>query len=189
MQSESKSCLMFWRRKTEQRGERDSGAQALPPAELPPRGELVPIRIVTENEVLDGWTHVGSERLSDLLNAEDMLSVSVEERPTEDDWQAIDRDRMLLVVAPPHTSHRQLRVNRQKRKIRAQSAHYAVQGTVHLIPGNRLDRTVLQTRQHFLPITDAQVVIPSRPDVEEEHDVVLLNIVNVDADLKLEVAD
>ena len=180
---------MFWRRKTEQRGERDSDAQARPPAELPPRGELVPIRIVTENAVVDGWTHVGSERLSDLLNAEDMLSVSVEERPTEDDWQAVDRDRMLLVVAPPHTSHRQLRVNRQKRKIRAQSAHYAIQGTVHLIPGNRLDRTVLQTRQHFLPITDAQVVIPSRPDVEEEHDVVLLNIVNVDADLKLEVAD
>jgi hypothetical protein len=180
---------MFWRRKTEQRGERDPGALAEPPVAAQPHGELVPIRIVTENEVLDGWTHVGSERLSDLLNAEDMLSVSIEERPTEDDWQAIDRDRMLLVVAPPHTSHRQLRVNRQKRKIRAQSAHYAVQGTVHLIPGNRLDRTVLQTRQHFLPITDAQVVIPSRPDVEEEHDVVLLNIVNVDADLKLEVAD
>ena len=73
---------MFWRRKTEQRGERDSDAQARPPAELPPRGELVPIRIVTENAVVDGWTHVGSERLSDLLNAEDMLSVSVEERPS-----------------------------------------------------------------------------------------------------------
>jgi hypothetical protein len=181
---------MFWRRKTEQPGERDPGALAPPPRDLPPHGELVPIRIVTEDEVLDGWTHVGSERLSDLLNGEDMLSVSrVEDQPREDDWQAIDRERMLLVVAPPHTSHRQLRVNRQKRKIRAQSAHYAVQGTVHLIPGNRLDRTVLQTRQHFLPITDAQVVIPSRPDVEEDHDVVLLNIVNVDADLKLEVAD
>ncbi|MDQ2941730.1 MAG: hypothetical protein M3R05_06020, partial [Chloroflexota bacterium] len=166
------------------------GALADPPVAAQPHGELVPIRIVTQDEVLDGWTRVGSERLSDLLNGEDMLSFSrVQDEPTEDDWQAIDRDRMLLVVAPPHTSHRQLRVNRQKRKIIAQSAHYAVLGTVHLIPGNRLDRTVLQTRQHFLPITNAQVVIPSRPDVEEEHEVVLLNIVNVDADLKLEVAD
>jgi hypothetical protein len=179
---------MFWRRKTEQ--QEDPAAEAPPVVEPPPHGELVPIRIVTESEVLDGWTHVGSQRLSDLLNGEDMLSVSrVEERPTDDDWQAIDRDRMLLVVAPPHTSHRQLRVNRQKRTIWAQSAHYAIRGTVHLIPGNRLDRTVLQTRQHFLPITDAQVVIPSRPDVAEEHEVILLNLVNADPDLKLEVAE
>ncbi len=181
---------MFWRRKTEQRGERDPGALAGPPVTAQPHGELVPIRIVTEDEVVVGWTRVGSERLSDLLNGEDMLSVSrVEDQPTEDDWQAIERERMLLVVAPPHTSHRQLRVNRQKRKIRAESPHYAVRGTVYLIPGNRLDRTMLRTRQHFLPITDARVVMPSQPDVEEEHEVVLVNIVNADANLKLEVAD
>lgn len=181
---------MFWRRKAEQPDRRDPGAPPEPPVELPPRGELVPIRIVMEDEVLDGWAHVGPQRLSDLLNGEDILSVSrVEDEPTEDDWQAIERERMLLVVAPPHVSHRQLRVYRQKRPIRAQSAYYAVQGTVHLIPGNRLDRTVLRTRQHFLPITEARVMIPSQPDVEREHEVVLVNVVDAEEDLRLDVAE
>jgi hypothetical protein len=181
---------MFWRPKEKERGDPDAGGPAELNPDLPPHGELVPIRIFTEDEVVDGWTRVGSQRLSDMLNGEDMLSVSrVEDEPAEDDWQAIERERMLLVVAPPHKSPRQLRVYRQKREIRAQSAYCVVRGTVHLIPGNRLDRTVLRTRQHFLPITDARVVVAHQPDVEEEHEVVLLNVVNADEDLTLDVVE
>jgi len=181
---------MFWRRKHDQQDERATDPQAVTAVDPPPRAELVPIRIYTENEILDGWTHLGSQRLSDLLNAEDMLSVSrVEDEPTEDDWQAIERERMMLVIAPFHKSPRQLRVHRQKREIKAESAYYAVRGTVHLIPGNHIDRTVLRTRQHFLPITDARVATPMRPDAEEEHEVVLVNVVNVGEDLQLEVME
>lgn len=181
---------MFWRRKHEQPDDVEPDALVGPIDEPPLHGELVPIRIYTEDAVLDGWTHVGSQRLSDVLNAEDVLSVCrVDYEPTEDDWVAVERDRMMLVVAPPHTSPRQLRVHRQKREIRAQSARWAVRGTVHMIPGNRLDRTVLRTRQHFLPITDASVVTASQPNVEVEHEVVLVNVVNVDEDLRLDVAD
>ena len=181
---------MFWRRKHDQQDAGDRDAVDELTIEEPIHGELVPIRIFTENAILDGWTHVGSQRLSDILNAEDLLSVSrTDYEPTEDDWVAIERDQMMLVVAPPHTSPRQLRVHRQKREITAQTARYAVRGTVHTIPGNRLDRTVLQTRQHFLPITDARVVTSHQPNVEEEHEVVLINVVNVGEDLKLEVAE
>jgi hypothetical protein len=161
-----------------------------PRGEPPPRGELVPIRIFTGDEILEGWTHLGSQRMSDVLNAEDVLSVSrVEEEPTEDDWQAVERERMMLVIPPSHSSPRQLRVHRQKREIKAESAHYAIRGTVHLIPGNQLDRTVLRTRQHFLPITDARVATAMRPDDEEEHEVVLVNVVNIGEDLTLEVVE
>ncbi|MEP6680978.1 MAG: hypothetical protein ABJB65_05810 [Chloroflexota bacterium] len=178
---------MFWRRKAEQQEEPEQEpSPGLLVEPVAPRSDLVPIRIVMEDEVLDGWTHAGSQRMSDLLNGEDMLSVSlVEDDPTETDWKAIERERILLVVAPPHASPRQLRVHRQKRKIRAQSAYYAVAGSVHLIPGNSLDMTMLRTRQHFLPITEARVVMPSEPDIEVEHEVVLVNLVDADEDLKM----
>jgi hypothetical protein len=181
---------MFWRRQPPEPDDAEPEALGEPSHDLALHGELVPIRIVTEDAVLDGWTQVGSQRLSDILNAEDVLSVSrVDHEPSEDDWVAIERDHMMLVVAPPHTSPRQLRVHRHKREISAQSASYAVRGTVHTIPGNRLDRTVLRTRQHFLPITDARVVTANQPDVEEEHEVVLINVINAGEDLTLDVAE
>ncbi len=182
---------MFWRRKHEQRDDGEPDLVDEQTVEPPLHDdELVPIRIYTDTEVVDGWTHLGSQRLSDLLNAEDMLSVTrVERNPTEGDWRVVERERMLLVVAPPHSSPRQLRVHRQKREILVQSAKYAVSGTVHLVPGNRLDRTVLRTRQHFLPITDARLMTQVRPGTEEEYDIVLVNVVNVGDDLSLEVVE
>jgi len=184
---------MFWRRRDQQQDRLEPPepdvAAAIPEAPQP-HGELVPIRIYTEAEVVDGWTRLGSQRLSDLLNAEDILSVSrVDDQPSEDDWQAFERERMMLVVAPPHSSPRQLRVHRQKREIRALSPHYAVRGTVHLIPGNRLDRTVIRTRQHFLPITDARLSTRVQPNSEEEVDVVLVNVVDVGDEFSLEVVE
>lgn len=184
---------MFWRRRDQEQDQQEPAdtevALTIPEAAMP-HGDLVPIRIYTEAEVVDGWTRLGSQRLSDLLNAEDTLSVSrVDYQPSEDDWRAFDRERMMLVVAPPHSSPRQLRVHRQKREIRARSAHYAVRGTVHLIPGNRLDRTVVRTRQHFLPITDALLSTPVEPNSEEEVDVVLVNVVDAGEEFTLEVVE
>lgn len=183
---------MFWRRQPPEPDDAEPEAVELPSNDLALHlhGDLVPIRIFTEDAVVDGWTQVGSHRLSDILNAEDMLSVSrVDYEPSEDDWMAVERDQMMLVVAPPHTSSRQLRVHRHKREIRAQSALYSILGTVHMIPGNRLDRTVLRTRQHFLPITDARVVTADQPDLEQEHEVVLINVVNAGEDLILDVVE
>ena len=187
---------MFFRRRHEQPSDEEPSDEEqgewLPyrtAQPVPPVGGLAAIRIYTQHDlVIDGWTRVGSQRLSDVLNGEDALSVSrVAEDPTDEDWQAIDRDEMMLVVAPPHSSPRQLRVHRQKREMTARSDHYAIEGTVHLLPGNALDRMVLRTRQHFLPITDAVVETAAAPGETSWHETVLLNIVNVGEELVLTV--
>jgi hypothetical protein len=181
---------MFWRRQPPEPDDSEPETLEGPSHDLARHGELVPIRIFTEDEIVDGWTQVGSQRLSDILNAEDVLSVSrVDHEPSEDDWLPIERDHMMLVVPPPHASPRQLRVHRHRREITAHSDRYAIRGIVHTIPGNRLDRTVLRTRQHFLPITDARLVAANQPDVEEEYEVVLINVVNAGEDLTLDVAE
>lgn len=183
---------MFFFRRRDRRPDVDESAEqewvAPVPSEVDP---LVPVRIYTRDDtIVDGWTPLGSQRLSDLLNAEDELGISrVAEHPTDADWLAIDREDMILVAAPPHTSARQLRVHRQKREMRARCEHFALTGTVHLIPGNRLDRTVLRTRQHFLPITNAVVETAAEPGKSTHHDALLLNIVNVDEDLELSVLE
>lgn len=184
---------MFWRRRNERA--RDERSEEESPTDdalsVAPAGTLVPIRIYTmDDEVVDGWTRLGAQRLSDLLNGEDELGVSrVPDDPTDSDWQAVERESMMLVVAPPHQSPRQLRVYRQKREVTARSAHYELQGTVHLIPGNRLDRTVLRTRQHFVPFTDATAVTVARPHDPEENQTILLNIVNIGDDLELSLLE
>jgi hypothetical protein len=184
--------VSFWRRNN-QSVDPESDPSLLGPDGESSRatGTLSPIRIYTHDDgVIDGWTEVGNQRLSDLLNAEDTLSVSrVADDPSDDDWQAIDRDDMMIVVAPPQVSPRQLRVHRHKMEMRANCAQYAITGTVHLIPGNRLDRQVLRTRQHFLPITDASGAAAAAPQAPIENATLLLNIVNVSEDLSLSVIE
>jgi hypothetical protein len=156
----------------------------------PSIGELAPIRIYTQDDrVIDGWTETGSQRLSDLLNAEDTLSISRVPVPAGDDWEAIDRENMRIVVVPPQVSPRQLRVHRSRQEMTARCADYAIVGTVHLIPGNKLDRQVLRTRQHFLPITNASGETTAGPDAMIESETILLNIVNVSEDLELSLVD
>jgi hypothetical protein len=184
--------VTFWRRNNEPVDPEDDPSLSEPSAEPSPAiGSLVPIRIYTlDDTVIDGWTEVGSQRLSDLLNAEDTLSVSrVPDDPSDTDWQAIDREDMMIVVAPPQASARQLRVHRHKLEMRANCALYSIIGTVHLIPGNRLDRQVLRTRQHFLPITDASGATAAAPEAPIENQTLLLNIVNVSEDLSLSVIE
>jgi hypothetical protein len=184
--------VSFWRRNNESVDPEESPTESEPAAESSPViGSLAPIRIYTHGDgVIDGWMEVGSQRLSDLLNAEDTLSVSrVRDDPTNADWQAIDREDMMIVVAPPHASSRQLRVHRHRLEMRANCALYSITGTVHLIPGNRLDRQMLRTRQHFLPITDASGSTAASPEEPFEDETLLLNIVNVSEDLSLSVIE
>lgn len=73
------------------------------PNEEPPErpgGGLEPVRIFTTDTIIDGWVDTGGQRLSDILSAEDLLSVSPPRDPTEADWFVVERERMLLVVPP-----------------------------------------------------------------------------------------
>jgi len=173
---------MFWKRKAQNR-DRDP---AIPGAV---GGKLAPIRIFTADATVDGWVDLAGQRLSDVLNGEELLSVSRTPDATERDWQAYERDHLLLVVPPPLIADQRLRRHRVKRRLVAKSGQYVVRGLVHMIAGIELDPFLARSRQHFLPITEAWITNSHRPEVDEEHPSLLVNVRSTAQALKLEVVE
>ena len=173
---------MFWKRR-EVRDDRDS---------VPADGvdELAPVRVFTSTSVIDGWVDLDGQRLSDVLNVEDLLSLaSVASHPADNQWTAMERTELLLVVPPHHVADRRLRSHRVKRRIFVQSGHYQVRGLVHMVAGIGLDPFLARSRQHFLPVTEASVTSTAWAELDEQHAALLVNVRNTEQPLKLEVLE
>lgn len=175
---------MFWRRKAEN----DLAEAVDENAPSQASGDLAPVRIFTLDAVIDGWVRIGGQRLSDILNVEDLLSVSSKQtEPLDSDWFVIEREHMLAVVPPSHTSDRSVRLHRVRRRVLAETGHYTVRGLVHMIAGIDLDPMLARSRQHFLPITDAWVTSSVFTELNEEHRALLLNVAAPGRQIRLEV--
>ena len=173
---------MFWRRNRSDDPKRGT-------SEHDSRAVLQPVRIFTTDSTIAGWIDIAGQRLSDVLNVEDLLSVSRSDRPDESDWFVIERDAMLIAVPPAHRSDRIMRVHRVKRRISVLTGHYVVRGVVHLVAGIGLDPFLARSTQHFLPLTEAWVTSTKRPEVDEQHPTVLLNVRSTAQRLQLEVLE
>jgi hypothetical protein len=170
---------MFWKRKAADKPE--------PPASSDDSG-LAPVRIYTAEAIIGGWVDLAGQRLSDLLNTEEVLDVaSVPDLPAENQWTLMDRADMLLVVPPPHIADRRLRSHRVKRNILVLTGHYVVRGLVHQVPGIALDPFLARSRQQFLALTDTRVTSTERPEIDERHAALLVNVRSMAQQLKLEV--
>jgi len=172
---------MFWRRK----------AQDFDPDPNPTDvgAKLAPVRIFTADATVDGWVDLAGQRLSDVLNGEELLSVSRTSDPTERDWHAYERDHLLLVVPPPLIADQRLRRHRVKRRLLVKTGQYIVRGLVHMIAGIELDPFLARSQQHFLPVTEAWITNSQRPEVDEEHASLLINVRSTAQALKLEVIE
>ena len=159
------------------------------PSPSEPRPSLEPVRIFTPDAIINGWVEAGGQRLSDILSAEDLLSVAKVADPTASDWLVVERDRMLLVVPPPRTSDRALRPHRVKRPILVLSGHYAVRGRVHMIAGIALDPFLARSERHFLPVTEAWITSSERREVNEQHPALLVNVRSTAQRLQLKVVE
>ncbi|MEA2652481.1 MAG: hypothetical protein QOI85_2202 [Chloroflexota bacterium] len=170
---------MFWKRKV---------ADGLEPSASTDDGGMAPVRIYTAEAIIGGWVDLAGQRLSDLLNTEEVLDVAgVSELPADDQWTLMDRANMLLVVPPPHIADRRLRSHRVKRNILVLTGHYVVRGLVHQVPGIALDPFLARSRQHFLALTDTRVTSTERPEIDERHPALLVNVRSTAQQLKLEV--
>ena len=169
---------MFWKRRVADR-----------PEPVAASGDaLAPVRIYTADATIDGWVDLAGKRLSDLLNTEEVLDVSsVPSQPADDQWTAMERSDMLLVVPPPHIADRRLRSHRVKRNMLVLSGHYVVRGLVHMVPGISLDSFPARSRQHFLALTDTLVTSSERSEIEGRHPALLVNVRSTGQQLKLEV--
>ncbi|HYI67446.1 MAG TPA: hypothetical protein VEW95_11015 [Candidatus Limnocylindrales bacterium] len=170
---------MFWKRKA-------AAGREAPPA--PPVGDLAAVRIFSPIAVIDGWVDLAEQRLSDVLNREDRLSVaSIPHQPAGNQWIAMERADMLLVVPPPKIADLHLRRHRVKRNILVLSGHYVVRGLVHMMPGIQLDHFLARSGQHFLPLTDARVTTTAWAEIDEGHPTLLVNVRSTSQSLKIEV--
>ena len=169
---------MFWKRRHESEPEPVAGQPS----------ELEPVRIYTADAVIEGWVNLRHQRLSDVLNIEELLSVAPNPHPLDRDWFVVEREDMLLAVPPPHTSDRSMRPHRVKRPILAQIGPYVIRGKAHLIAGIDLDRFLARSGQYFLPVTEAWVTNAVRSEVEEQHAALLLNV-RTDLKVKLKVTE
>ena len=172
---------MFWKRKV-------AADREVAPA--PPVGGLAAIHIFSSTAVIDGWVDLAGQRLSDVLNLEDLLSVaSVPNQPAQSEWIAMERADMLLVVPPPLVADGSLRRHRVKRNIRVLTAHYVVRGLVHMMPGIQLDHFLARSGQHFLPLTDTRVTSTEWSEIDERHPALLVNVRSTSQPLKIEVLE
>ncbi len=167
---------MFWKRKVA--ADREVAAAE----------DLAAVRIFSSIALIDGWVELDGRRLSDVLNVQDLLSVaSTPSRPGDNEWMAMKRADMLLLVPPPQIADLRLRRHRVKRNILVLSGHYVVRGLVHMMPGIQLDHFLARSGQHFLPLTDAWVTSTAWPEVDERHPALLVNVRSTAQSLKIEV--
>ena len=164
--------MPFWKVQRAARANATDGSAA---RDLTP--SIEPIRVFTTDRHLDGWIVATQERITDVLNARESIRICVD--ATADVWETIDRDDILMVAPPEHTTNPDRRVHRRKNRLVAQVGPYVVTGMVHLQPGISLEPYLLRTRQHFLPITDAHVTSRIDPAFGQELEVVIVNVRNL----------
>lgn len=143
-----------------------------PPAEP---HDLVPIRLYSADAAFAASMDPAGERLSDMLQRGDELSILPEGADHRDPeaWLSVNLDLLLLVVPPPHVSRPELRLHRQRQAVQIRTGPYLVSGTAHLKPGYAQDAFV-RARQPFLPLTDA--VIEREAEAPEHVEVVIVNL-------------
>jgi hypothetical protein len=135
---------------------------------------IEPVQVFTTDRCLGGWVVATQERMTDVLNARESIRLCVD--ATDDLWETIDRDDILLVAPPERSSDPRRRIHRRKNRIAAQLGPYLVTGTLHLTPGTQLDTYLLRTRQQFLPLTNAVVSSRVDPTFEQQLPVVIVSV-------------
>jgi len=150
-------------------------------AESPP-GDEVAFVAYGEDCILFGRTVLDSDRLSDMLNANDeyaLLGVTVERlddgMPIQVDEVVVARDELYLVHASGPRGDAARRRHTLPKHVAMKVGPYEVQGFLHGLPG--ADPVVaIQRRKPMIPLTGARIayVVNGEPR-EDQLDTVILN--------------
>lgn len=125
------------------------------PAEAsPPVSRMVAIEIYTESRAaLPVGVDGGGERITDLLNGTDSLSID-----NGADMENLDVNEILAVVPPPERwTDGQRRLHRIRRPIRMQVGPYEIDGHAHIPPGALPSGYLFRVKPHFVPLTEAVI--------------------------------
>ena len=124
---------------------------------------------------MDGFVRTAGERLTDVLQHADELSVLPGEadRDRPEAWIRIAVGQILLMVPPPHVSPPERRESRERQRVALNIGDYRVTGIAHLRAG--LERDVyLRATRPFLPLTEATLASADGSNAVE-YEVLIVN--------------
>jgi hypothetical protein len=160
---------------------------ATAPARVPhpsPERALEQVELYTAHALALGLVAPEGQRMSDILNREEVLAVhSADVTPYRDEahregTQPIGLfpiDEVLLAMPPEHAGNPARQIHRKRRRVLLHVGPFHVIGTAHMPPGADLDPYVLRTRSKFVAVTDALVRYTQEPMFERSAAVVLVN--------------
>jgi hypothetical protein len=176
----------FW-----SRGRRDKHADAAPTV----TGASAPRLAVVEFWAADRRTLVGvdlsHERLTDLINREDALTVlrldgqpedpaqPIEMRPDQE-WSHLEVGDVLLVLPPPQLTDPQRRLHRPRQPVEIVVGRFVLTGLASVPPGAQAAAFLLRQNARYAPITRAVIRDSGLPGFEQRAEVVLVNMRRVD---------
>ena len=148
---------------------------------------LKPIRVYLESVIVSGMLPTKHQRLSDFFNlAAGYECIALKDSSAEDfDGHVfavnsgeflIYKPEVMLVVDMRETekagsSEVNLeRIHKEDRKVMLSVGPFRLQGTIHILPGNRLEQ-VLTGKTEFVPLTEARLLKP----VQSERRTFLIN--------------
>lgn len=172
----------FW-----SKGRRDKEAEQ-PPTEVE---STLPQLSVVEFWAADQRTLAGldlsKERLTDLINRQDILPVVLlDDRPDElsqpiemqanQAWTRFLVWDALLILPPPQVTDPSRRLHRPRQPIEIVIGPFVVSGMVHVPPGAQAAAFLLRQNARFAPVTRAAVRDSGLEGFEQRAEVVLVNM-------------
>jgi hypothetical protein len=131
------------------------------------------------------------ERLTDLINREEALTVvRLDERPEDpaqpvemrsgQEWSRLEVGDVLIVLPPPQATDPHRRLHRPRQAVEIVVGQFVLTGMASVPPGAQAAAFLLRQNARYAPITRAAIRDSGLPGFEQRADVVLVNMRRVE---------
>lgn len=173
----------FW-----SRGRRDKEPEEIPTPDVGPTPtSLSVVQFWTANQRTLAGLDLSHERLTDLINREDVLPVVLLDDQPEDlsqpielragqQWSQLSVGDALIILPPPQLTDPSRRLHRPRQPVEIVVGPFLVSGMVHVPPGAQAAGFLFRQNARFAAVTRAAVRDSGREGFEQHADVVLVNM-------------
>ena len=173
----------FW-----SRGRRDKEPEEIPTPDVGKAPTtLSVVQFWTVNQRTLAGLDLSHERLTDLINREDVLPVVLLDDQPEDlsqpielragqQWSQLSVGDALIILPPPQLTDPSRRLHRPRQPVEIVVGPFLVSGMVHVPPGAQAAGFLFRQNARFAAVTRAAVRDSGREGFEQHADVVLVNM-------------
>jgi hypothetical protein len=172
----------FW-----SKGRRDKESEQPSTDAAPPSTPLSVVEFWAPGQRTLAGLDLSQERLTDLINREDFLSVVFLDGQPEDisqpiemradqKWSRLSVQDALLILPPPQVTDPSRRLHRPRQPVEIVIGPFVVSGMVHVPPGAQAAGFLFRQNARFAPITRAAVRDIGLEGFEQRAEVVLVNM-------------